>query len=146
MEPITGDWGVNWQYAVCHLADFAGNVINVRFRGYTGDGELSDMAIDDITITEMTIVDPIDPIKSKVAIFPNPSNGVFTITFEDESVNTINYQVYDLTGRMVISEELHLESTGKNSFEIDLSGLYKGVFYIVFKNENIISKEKIVIL
>lgn len=50
MSPITGNQGTQWLQRLVDLSDFNGQIVNVRFRGITGDAFRSDMAIDDIMI------------------------------------------------------------------------------------------------
>lgn len=47
---LTGNQGANWQQAIVPLDAFVGGEVRVRFRGITGNGFASDMAIDDIRI------------------------------------------------------------------------------------------------
>lgn len=49
--PIVGAQGNQWIQASADLSAFAGKVIVIVFRGYTGNGFLSDLAIDDIFIS-----------------------------------------------------------------------------------------------
>ncbi len=52
MIPIYGNQGADWQKAEIDLSTFSGSIINARFRGYTGDGYLTDLAIDNFSIVE----------------------------------------------------------------------------------------------
>lgn len=52
MTALTGDQGNAWQSSIVSLNSFVGEVVKVRFRGITGNGFRSDMAIDDIVIRE----------------------------------------------------------------------------------------------
>ncbi len=47
----TGNQGNSWQQGSLSLDPWVGNAIRIRFRGVTGNGATSDMAIDDILIT-----------------------------------------------------------------------------------------------
>ena len=47
---ISGDQGNSWQTRVISLAAYSGSVVNLRFRGITGPGATSDMALDDISV------------------------------------------------------------------------------------------------
>ena len=47
----TGNQGNNWLQGTLSLNPWVGNAIRIRFRGVTGNGSTSDMAIDDIQIT-----------------------------------------------------------------------------------------------
>ncbi len=48
--PVLGDRGKQWQKVEADLTAFAGKIIMLRFRGVTGDGFLSDLAIDNVAI------------------------------------------------------------------------------------------------
>jgi PKD repeat protein len=52
MPAISGDQGNQWLQASVNLTAYVGNVVNFRFRGLTGVGFTSDIAIDDINIYE----------------------------------------------------------------------------------------------
>lgn len=49
---LIGHQGWDWRLAVIDLSSYAGQTITVRFRGVTGDGYESDMALDDIYVGE----------------------------------------------------------------------------------------------
>lgn len=48
---VSGDHGSGWNFAEVDLSDFIGNIVNLRFRGRTGNDYRSDMAIDDILLS-----------------------------------------------------------------------------------------------
>lgn len=52
--PLIGDKGNNWINTTASLMPFAGTTIVVRFRGTTGNGGNSDIAIDAICVSEVT--------------------------------------------------------------------------------------------
>lgn len=52
--PIVGDQGNQWQQASLNLAPYAGDIVNIRLRGITGNGFRSDLALDDINISEVS--------------------------------------------------------------------------------------------
>lgn len=51
---LIGSQGNNWNQGFVNLQSYAGNIVNIRFRGITGDGWSSDIALDDIDIIEVT--------------------------------------------------------------------------------------------
>jgi hypothetical protein len=63
----------------------------------------------------------------KVRIYPNPSNGKFTIALNLTAHDNINIQITDLLGSVVL-EERHL--TGIYTFPVDLSREAKGVYLV----------------
>jgi hypothetical protein len=62
---------------------------------------------------------------TNIQIFPNPTNGLFTITSNTEEQIT-SIRIYDVTGRIVHQNE----SAGQNSVQINLSYLKAGVYFI----------------
>ncbi|MEZ4738270.1 MAG: hypothetical protein R2818_02690 [Flavobacteriales bacterium] len=53
----TGDQGANWQQGSLDLGSYVGGEVRIRFRGVTGNGFASDMAIDDIEIDGATVAE-----------------------------------------------------------------------------------------
>lgn len=53
IQPIVGNQGNAWFEKTASLTPYVGQVIVVRFRGITGSGIASDMAIDDLSIVEV---------------------------------------------------------------------------------------------
>ena len=51
----TGSQGDLWQQATVDLSAFAGGPVRIRFRGITGTGTTSDMAVDDIELTAAVV-------------------------------------------------------------------------------------------
>jgi hypothetical protein len=67
----------------------------------------------------------------KIAIAPNPSNGVFTIS-KNSQTSISKVTVFDINGKVVkvIDSELDLEA-----IQIDLSKFSKGVYFMEITNE-----------
>lgn len=68
---------------------------------------------------------------SSLVVYPNPSNGIMTLNLS--SINTPSrINVYDVQGRLVHEE--NPQSSGI-SYEMDLLGLGKGLYYLVVLSE-----------
>ena len=72
------------------------------------------------------------------AIYPNPSNGNFTISFE-EYAEPIDFEITDITGRAVYNGIITSQNT-----EVNLSGCSKGMYFVRSSDEKSVAK-KIVI-
>lgn len=70
-----------------------------------------------------------------VAIFPNPTTGVITISNDNQTDNKI--EVRDLTGKLVTSTSAAIETT------IDLTGNPSGIYMVKVYNENGATIEKV---
>jgi hypothetical protein len=55
---LSGDQGDIWQQAVVDLSAYSGSTIKLRFKGLTGSGYFSDMAIDDISVRDASLIPP----------------------------------------------------------------------------------------
>jgi len=73
---------------------------------------------------------------TKIKVFPNPSNGIFTI----DTVLPTEIKVMDITGK-----EVFKASNITNQASLNLTNLQEGVYMLKMKNENGEQTEKIII-
>ena len=135
---MTPTFGSNnsWQQRIVNLSAYAGQRVTLRFRVTTGPSWSSDIAIDNVSLVDRAVSVSEVISNERFSIYPNPSNGSFTIEFTNE-VNR-NLRVYDIHGRVV-----HQEVLINNSNQINLSSLRKGI-YIIDLDEGK-EREKIII-
>lgn len=69
-------------------------------------------------------------IESKVSMYPNPVRDNAKVCFELNANTTVNYQVYDMNGRMVKAETLGNFAEGKYEVNVNMSGLAKGAYLL----------------
>lgn len=75
-----------------------------------------------------------------VLIYPNPTNDFFTIEISDDMNGQLRYELFSLTGKVVLSNEM-METTNT----ADLSTLTNGVYLCKIFNQNgLIITERIV--
>lgn len=65
--------------------------------------------------------------KDLFVVYPNPSKGVFQLTFTTSFSEKTVYSVYDVMGRKIIEKEVSNES---NSFDINLENYPKGMYLL----------------
>ena len=70
--------------------------------------------------------------------YPNPSNGIFTITLDDVAK-------YNITVNNVLGQTVFSTTTKGMNTSIDLSNFDKGVYTVELKDENTIYTEKIIV-
>ena len=68
---------------------------------------------------------------SKVLIYPNPTNGIFTINTGQTNIASI--KVYDIAGKVVFTTTA---SNKQNEMQIDLSDLNNGVYFVQVISED----------
>jgi hypothetical protein len=74
---------------------------------------------------------------NKLMVYPNPNNGVFNVTL----ANGINksFDVIDVTGRVVLTG-----ATSNNQFEVNISNLSNGVYYVKVTSDKTVEVVKVV--
>ncbi len=61
---------------------------------------------------------------NKVSVYPNPSNGIFTVTTEEKGT----LEIFDIKGKVINTQNIN----GSTQVELDIAGLY----FIRISNEN----------
>ncbi len=85
---------------------------------------------DDTTITINTNIGLSElPLAQSLELFPNPSEGVFNVSFEMEQRGEITIEVMDAAGAQVFSEKLE-DYQGEYSGKVDLTGEAKGIYLL----------------
>jgi type IX secretion system substrate protein len=82
----------------------------------------------------------------EVKIFPNPSNGRFTLTFEYSGQAKINARVFDITGKQVkdISDDL-IRSEKSLKASVDLESPSSGIYFVRIEWGKSMHTKKIII-
>lgn len=68
--------------------------------------------------------------EATVSIYPNPAYSQATARFEAEGNATVSYQVFDLTGRLVMSRDLGRLGQGSYDIEINTGDLGSGSYIL----------------
>jgi hypothetical protein len=97
-------------------------------------------SMDPISTTDIPVV---DPGANGIKVFPNPTKGIFTLLADTKKNKHLNFQLTDLTGRIVLSKELNTLSEQVN-LEFDLSGFSDGIYFLTVKGENKTTSLKII--
>ena len=103
------------------------NMYSAIINGDNGGGTKTNTYLDVLSIEESNtgIYDELD--NTNVSIFPNPSNGVFTLTIESLSSKNITVNIVSIQGQVVYSRAFNSNSIIEN---IDLSLFSKGVYFV----------------
>jgi hypothetical protein len=100
---------------------------------------------DNISITGVNVPVGLENVESVegVSIFPNPSNGLFTLNIETLERENFNVTVRDAQGREVFTENLNVN--GKYRNDLDFTSFAKGVYYMQIQTETESTVEKLII-
>ncbi|MDC7244011.1 MAG: T9SS type A sorting domain-containing protein, partial [Sphaerochaetaceae bacterium] len=101
---VSGSQGSSWNDRIVDLSPFKG-VVKLIFRGKVGSNYTSDIAIDDVIIYDAQPVGLADKSgfkESNWSVYPNPSNGSFTIS--GLNLNT-TLNIYNSLGEVVYQSQ-----------------------------------------
>lgn len=118
--------------------------------GVTSDARLMIRAVDNVFLNvneeDFTInsnLSVTDVNADQFAIYPNPSNGAFTIELNAKS-SDISYQVFNLEGRLVAQNKIN-GAFGQVKQQVNVSHLPNGTYIVQVKNGNETTSKKLII-
>ena len=135
-----------WGQSVINLSSLgvvANSSIKLRWEfGSDGCNGNDGWYIDDIVIyncSETLSINDIDFLNKNINIYPNPSEGVFTIKMKN--ILDFHYEIFDISGKLITNK---IDVT-VNSFEINLSKYSKGIYFLKLQsNKGVITKKLII--
>ena len=97
--------------------------------------------IDDVSVTLPTGVNELVNAENDIEIFPNPSNGVFTIRSQTSNSEEQYIEVYNMLGA-----KAHSSSKSKlSAYTFDLSHYSKGIYFVkIYRGEQCTTRKIIV--
>ncbi len=148
VPPHVGDMGDVWLKDSIDLSAFSGELVNIRFRGVTGWGYRSDMAIDDINLFDTfedtsATVNEINELDARFIPMPNPSNGNIRI-FGKGMNGVFNYTVANTNGQEVAAGTWTFSGNDDTKI-LDLSSFEGGIYVLVISNNGFIQQNRLVI-
>ena len=70
---------------------------------------------------------------NNLIVFPNPTEGKLNISFSSEITTPITFELYDISGRLVLDEQA---SSQKTSHEINVEGIESGSYVLIVRSED----------
>ncbi|UPT67451.1 MAG: T9SS type A sorting domain-containing protein [Sphingobacteriales bacterium JAD_PAG50586_3] len=74
---------------------------------------------------EVIDMQPVDAL----SLFPNPTNGNFTVSLLSDNENDALVRVFDITGKAVVNTRF-AATKGQNLFNLDLTGNAHGIYFV----------------
>jgi len=94
--------------------------------------------------SEETIV--AEELKSfNLEVYPNPTEGMTTVTLTGLQTEDSDLAVYDLLGHQVLVSGKVTSSSGIKSWELDFRGIAKGIYFVKLNTEAGEKVERIVV-
>ena len=77
-------------------------------------------------------------------IYPNPSSGIFNISFISEKLNSFRITITDTYGKVIFNDK-SIDFIGEYTRRIDLSKYSKGIYMIRVRTNNKLVDERIIL-
>lgn len=78
-----------------------------------------------------------------IVLYPNPTNGLFQVSFNHISIRNLNLTITDALGKTVFKKQL--KENGGTSMEINLKGKKAGIYFLYAETDEGILERKIVL-
>jgi hypothetical protein len=118
-----GDPYFEWTWSQdIDLDEYLTDSIYVAFVYNSNDSDAATWEVDNIKLTGIENSGIEDVEQHYASIYPNPSNGVFTISL-NRAFDLV--EIYDITGQMVYSRE-----NNDLNFRMNLSGMQPGMYFV----------------
>src|SRR5690606_34267374 len=88
-------------------------------------------------------IDDAESLANNFEVYPNPSNGLFTLNISTEKAERYHLSVRDVQGKLIYEEEIRVNGAYRE--ELDVKGLAKGVYYLQVQNDEDTDGMKLII-
>ncbi|MBW7935715.1 MAG: T9SS type A sorting domain-containing protein [Flavobacteriales bacterium] len=110
------------------LNAYAGQEIYIAFHHNANDMFL--LFLDDFRVQEGSGAAVVEnDLVTMLSVYPNPFRSNTTVAFELKNNSDVVFQMYDLSGKMVMQKHAGNMAAGINQIQLDGSGLATGVYY-----------------
>ena len=129
-NPLYDGYQTDWVVEEMNLVDYIGQNVKLRFRFKSDNGTAYDgFYLDDVLVEKIvntsTAVENFNFYNN--VIFPNPASEIFYIKNQKGSKSLSKFEIYDITGKLVLSGDV--EESGKVAVSSLTDGCYLVKFY-----------------
>lgn len=149
---LSTDGGLNFDYVITDSTPNNGEYTFIvpEGLGETEEARIMIKAIDNyflnVNSTNFTINSSLGLNESEMSqfnIYPNPSNGIFTIDMQAKS-NSVAYRIYSLDGKMIANQKINSNGSKINQ-TVNISHLPAGTYIIKIVDGNNVNSSKLII-
>jgi PKD repeat protein len=133
----------NWRTDTIGTLNWLAGEPSVIFAFEDRCGKGSSLYIDNINITEPLSVQNLS-VDNSLSIYPNPSNGNFTIKFDAQYDNAYELSIFNMLGQQVLHTNLQ-NIAGQYEYPVNLSNNAKGIYTVMVKSNNQMTVKKIAV-
>lgn len=120
----------------------AGEVYKLVYTGF--DGSTTGNIYFDKTLIYTTGISDAMIEQNYFIIYPNPAHEIATLIYPAPKQGLANLQITDLNGKCVFKNQV-LEKEGLNKFNLNISSLSRGIYFVELKSEQHITRQKLIV-
>lgn len=152
-----GNQGNSWYTQNINFTNNGGSSIRFRVYAKTGNGETSDIAIDNINIVQTgnltngepgeanVVLNPDETSATGINLSPNPVADELTVAFNASIEQSSKISISDQTGRTI--KTVFVETAeGNNYYQLDVAGLPVGLYFLTVEEGQDRRVERFVVL
>jgi hypothetical protein len=135
----------SWQWSLGSDGGGAGNMLGgIDFFAYAAGGAACNYYVDHLILAEAigTAAPEVAEFNPEVFIYPNPSDGQFTVKLSGLKSARYQIQVADMLGKIISNETLNLSGSSSKDFNLKVSS---GIYHLLISDGNQTKSQKIVI-
>lgn len=106
------------------------------------NGCVSDTAYYNVTFFPTNIF---ETQASELSIFPNPSNGIFTIEFMPSILTEYTIRIIDILGNTIYNTDYLAKTLQSHIIDLDFSSYVKGIYFLELSSREDIINRKIIL-
>ncbi len=81
--------------------------------------------------TDMTMITGIEEVADfDLIVYPNPASGIVNVVFENKKNQAVSIKVYDLMGKVMLSREAQMLSSGNQQVQLDVDNFSDGLYFV----------------
>jgi hypothetical protein len=120
-------------YAFMNPYYFSGIISDVRL----WNRELTNSEVDLLFDSMLNVQRNISNFQNLINIYPNPSNGDFTLLLNSDK--SLNIELYDITGKIILQVKDYRGS------ELKINNLNQGMYFVKVQNDTTQTTQKIIV-
>ena len=70
-----------------------------------------------------------------IILFPNPAKDKLNLQYSNDKACVLNFSLYDISGKEILSKKYSTEE-GLNTFELDVTGIPRGIYVVVLLTDD----------
>ena len=84
------------------------------------------------------------PDRGMMDMYPNPTNSYLQFQYFMKTTDQLNVEVYDVTGKLVQSQNYGLRLKGLNEDVLNIKNLAPAEYQVLFKTSNEVTVRKVI--